>query len=266
MCLKKMFSSSYIEKILKVFTKLYLVLEVTQLSQIQFPRFLKMWPTLLTTSSSLAGLLISIFLLFSGFVIYPSNIPTYWKWLIYVNPIHWANVSFCRFQFEHYTEPCTNYLGQLPLCEKFPTKTIGKAYLIFSELSDDAKRPWLPFAILLDWILVANLLALLGMKKVKFTGTNQSLPHVKKTPVISNFREDIESELQSVSMNDEYSEDTSGSRYTRPQNSMPDWGEVKENGGVEKWIKEFCVDLERSGLGIPVEPVTLLFEDLSFTR
>ena len=41
---------------------------------------------------------------------------------------------------------------------------------------------------------------------------------------------------------------------------------MKDNGGVEKWIEEFRVDLERQGLGIPVKQVTLLFEDLSFTR
>ncbi|KAJ6380426.1 hypothetical protein OIU76_016984 [Salix suchowensis] len=67
--------------------------------------------------NALAGLLVSIFLLLCGFVIYPSNMPTYWKWLVYVNPIHWANVSFCRFQFsEGYSDPSSNYLGQLPFC------------------------------------------------------------------------------------------------------------------------------------------------------
>ncbi|KAJ6359588.1 hypothetical protein OIU77_003734 [Salix suchowensis] len=88
--------------------------------------------------NALAGLLVSIFLLLCGFVIYPSNMPTYWKWLVYVNPIHWANVSFCR--------------------------------------------------------------------------------------------------------------------------------KMKNNGKVDAWMEEFRVDIERNGLGIPVKPVTLLFEGLSFTR
>ncbi|KAK2977191.1 hypothetical protein RJ640_008816 [Escallonia rubra] len=228
--------------------------------------FLSAISSIVEVGNALAGLLVSIFLLFSGFVIYPSNIPSYWKWLIYVNPIHWANVSFCRFQFNSYTEPCSNYLDQLPFCDQFPKKTVGKAYLSFYELYDDAKRPWLPYAILLGWTLVANLLALMSMKKIEFRGTNQSLPQLKKTPVVSNFTEDAESEFQSVSSHKEHTDDKSASRYTWPEKPVPAHGNLKDNGGVEKWIEEFRVDLERTGLGIPVEPMILLFEDLSFTR
>ncbi|KAA8545286.1 hypothetical protein F0562_020070 [Nyssa sinensis] len=216
--------------------------------------------------NALAGLLVSVFLLFSGFVIYPSNIPTYWKWLMNVNPIHWANVLFCRFQFKGYTEPCSNYLGQLPFCSQNPSMTVGKAYLVFYELSGDAKRPWLPYAILFGWTVIANLLALLGLKKIEFTVTSQSLPHLKKTPGISNFKEDTESEFQSVSSYSTHSDRYSASRSTRPQRSLSANDKMNNNGGVEKWIEEFRIDLERNGLGIPVEPVTLLFEDLSFTR
>ncbi|KAI8027101.1 ABC transporter G family member 38 [Camellia lanceoleosa] len=215
--------------------------------------------------NALAGLLVSIFLLFSGFVIYPSNIPTYWKWLMYINPIHWANVSYCSFQFEGYREPCSNYLGQLPFCDQYPKMTVGKAYLTFYELYEDTKRPWLPYAILLGWTVIGNLLALLGLKKIEFTGTSQSLPHLRKTPVLSNFKEDTESEFQSMNSYDEHSKDYNTSQYSSARSSPSAYGKMKENG-VEKWIEEFRIDLERNGLGIPVEPVTLIFEDLSFTR
>ncbi|XP_059654383.1 ABC transporter G family member 39-like [Cornus florida] len=217
--------------------------------------------------NALAGLLVSIFLLFSGFVIYPSNIPTYWKWLTYVNPIHWANVSFCRFQFEGYTEPCSNFLGKLPFCDQYPTMTVGKAYLIFYELSEDGKRRWLPFVIILGWTVAANLLALLALKKIEFTATSQSLPHLKKCPVISNFKEDMESGFESDRSPNGHSNDySSASTYSRPQSLLSAYGKMNHNEGVEKWIEEFRIDFERNQLGIPVEPVTLLFKDLSFTR
>ncbi|XP_057493189.1 ABC transporter G family member 31-like [Actinidia eriantha] len=220
--------------------------------------FLSTISSIQEVGNALAGLLVSILLLFSGFVIYPSNIPTYWKWLIYINPIHWANVSYCRLQFEAYTEPCSNHLGRLPFCDKYPTMTVGKAYLFFFELSENTQRPWLPYAILLGWTIVANLLALLGLKKIEFTGTSQSLPHLKRTLAWRNFRGDAESEFRSMSSNDEH--------YNTPlYGRAPSARSKMDNGGVEKWIEEFRVDLERNGLGIPVEPVTLLFEDLSFT-
>ncbi|XP_031252447.1 ABC transporter G family member 43-like isoform X1 [Pistacia vera] len=209
--------------------------------------------------NSLAGLLVSIFLLFSGFVIYPSNVPTYWKWLIYVNPIHWANVLFCKYQFsEGYRDPCSNYRTQLPFCDQFPTMTVGKAYLTFYELSEDAKRTWLPYAILLGWIVLANFLALWGLKNIEFTGTSQSLPYLRKTPKIKDYDDDSESELQTQNTNgnslDEFS------RYSAPQNLY------SEHDHPNTSIKEYHIDMEESGLGIPVEPVTLLFENLSFSR
>ncbi|KAL6324023.1 hypothetical protein AAG906_006294 [Vitis piasezkii] len=216
--------------------------------------------------NALSGLLISISLLFSGFVIFPSNVPAYWKWLIYVNPIHSANILFCRLQFNNgYTDPCSNYLGQLPFCDQFPTMTVGKAYLNFYELTENSKRPWLPYAILLGWTVIANLLALLGLKKIEFTEMSQSLPHLKRTPVIGNFVEDTDTEFQSFNTYSGQSSDYATSRYSRPKNSWSGHGKMNNSSGDEKWIEEFHVDLERKGLGIPVEPVTLLFENLSFT-
>lgn len=229
-------------------------------------------------SVSFAGLFVSIFLLFSGFVIYPSNIPTYWKWLLYVNPIHWANVSFCRFQFkEGYRESCSNYLGQLPFCDQFPTMTVGKAYLAFYELSEYAERTWLPYVILLGWTFIANFLALLGLKNIEFAGTSQSLPYLKRYPIISKYRDHSGSESPIISnyrdnsdrgsqSYNSFSFNSSASKYSGPQNSGTGYGNTKENGRVERWIKEFRINLDANGLGIPVEPVTLLFEGLSFTR
>ncbi|KAM3704515.1 hypothetical protein ACJW31_03G010600 [Castanea mollissima] len=190
--------------------------------------------------NALAGLLVLVFQLFSGFVIFPSNIPTYWKWLVYLNPIHWANVSFCRLQFnEGYTEPCSKYHGELPFCDQSPSMTVRKAYMVFYELSQDAKIPWLPYVILLGWIGIANLLTVLRLKKIEFMGMSQSLPRLKKTPIIRKYEEDREKEFQSYNSNSQH--------LISQQEGM------KDNGG-------------RHGLGIPVKQATPLFEDLSFAR
>ncbi|PON69613.1 ABC transporter, G [Parasponia andersonii] len=216
--------------------------------------------------NALAGLLVSIFLLFSGFVIYPSNIPTYWKWLLYINPIHWANVSFCRIQFNKgYIESCSNYLGQLPFCDQFPTVTVGNAYLAFYELSGDAKRTWLPYAILLAWIVITSLLTLLGLKKIQFAETCQSLPHLKNSPAIGRYKEGKKSEFQTNSSCDEQSADYDSPRHYEQHTPRTAYNKMKDNVG-DKWPHELHDDLERGGLGIPVEPVTLIFEDLSFSR
>ncbi|KAG8648329.1 hypothetical protein MANES_09G179900v8 [Manihot esculenta] len=217
--------------------------------------------------NALAGLVVSIFLLFSGFVIYPSNIPIYWKWLMYVNPIHWANVSFCWFQFSNsYTDPCSIYISQLPFCDQLPTLTVGQAYLKFYELSEDARRPWLPYVVILGWTLVTNFLALLGLKNIEFSGTSQSLPYLRKTPMISKYREDAENESLSYNNYSENLGNSDTSRFSMPQTSWMGYGKMKQNCGIERWVEEFHVDLERNGLDLPLEPATLLFENVSFTR
>ncbi|WCJ26876.1 ABC transporter G family member 36 [Euphorbia peplus] len=212
--------------------------------------------------NALAGLLVSVFLLFSGFVIYPSNIPIYWKWLMHVNPIHWANVSFCWFQFSNgYIDPCSDYLSKLPFCDQFPMMTVGKAYLKYYELSADAEKPWLPYVIILGWIVITNLLALMGLKNIEFTGISQSIPHLRKNPQISNYKEDIETESQSFSSYSDNSNSFETLRYSRAQSADRVHGKREE-----MWKGKFQFDLEKSMLGLPVEPVTLLFENLSFAR
>ena len=62
--------------------------------------------------------------------------------------------------------------------------------MVFYELSQDAKIPWLPYVILLGWIGIANLLIVLGLKKIEFMGMSQSLSRLKKTPIIRKYEED----------------------------------------------------------------------------
>ncbi|KAL3515901.1 hypothetical protein ACH5RR_022803 [Cinchona calisaya] len=216
--------------------------------------------------NALAGLLVSIFLLFSGFVIYPSNIPIYWKWLIYVNPIHWANISYCRLHFQYYVDQCSNYQAQLPFCDQFPSSTVGNAYLLYYELSKDTFRPWLPYAVLIGCTVAMNMLALWGLKTLEFTGINQSLPHLKRSAAVTNFRKDRESESLSSGSASDHLEELYPTIDNRPQNIQPTFVEETDKSGIERWIEDFCINIERKELGIPVEPVCLLFEDLSFKR
>lgn len=140
--------------------------------------------------------------------------------------------------------------------------TVGKAYLAFYQLSEDAEKPWLPYAVLIGWTFVAIFLGLLGLKKIEFTGTSQSLPSIRSSPTISYYEGDMESEFQSLEIHNEQTNSFTASPYSGQQI----YGKMRHDGGVEKWVEEFRVDMERNELGIPVEPITLLFEDLSFMR
>ncbi|KAK9195078.1 hypothetical protein WN943_003195 [Citrus x changshan-huyou] len=177
------------------------------------------------SANGLAGLLVSIFLHLSGFAIYPSNDPIYWKWLIYANPIYWANILYCKCQFnEGYTDPCTNFLS-----------------------------------VTNSQQILANFLALLGRRNIEFTGASQSLPHLRKTSIIHSSKDYSHSKFQSSCSSGSYnSEDFSG--YSVPQKLYSGYNHMNEG------IKEFYIDVEMNGKGIPVEPVTFVFEGLTFSR
>lgn len=186
---------------------------------------------------------------------------------MYVNPIHWANVSFCWSQFSKgYADPCSDYLGKLPFCDQFPTKTVGEAYLKFYEFPEDTKKPWLPYIIILGWTVITNLLTLMGLKHIEFTGMSQSLPHLRKNPKFSDYRENTETESRSYNSVIENYNSSEALKYPRPQNSSRIQGKTEENDGIKIWIEKFQSDLEHNTLGLPVKPVILLFEKLSFTR
>lgn len=143
---------------------------------------------------------------------------------------------------------------------------VGRAYLIEDELSEDAKILWLPYAVLLGWIVIANLLSVIGLQKIEFTEISQSLPRLNKSPRLRNYKKDTECEFQSTNFNNIQSDNLGASRFFGGQYSNSRYVRMNGNGNVEKWIEEFRIDLEREGLHIPFKQVTLLFEYLSFTR
>lgn len=118
--------------------------------------------------------------------------------------------------------------------------TVGNAYLNFYELYEDAERPWLPFAILLGWIVLANLLTLLGLKKIDFTGMSPGLPHLKNSPVLSNYKKDRESEFQPNSSHKEQSDDYSSSSCYGPQTSKRGYNKmiivVESRNGLRSFV------------------------------
>ncbi|RCV18807.1 hypothetical protein SETIT_3G332900v2 [Setaria italica] len=218
-----------------------------------------------------AGLIVSIFLLFSGFVIYPSNIPQYWRWLMQINPIRWANISFCNQQFSNgYKDSCIKYLNQLTFCKGNPAMTSGEAYLIYAELFTSVSgKPYVPYIILIGWTLLALLMALVFLNKIDFSQISQSVPQINERKFSKNYLYDVEVYSRSL---DGYMEDsTESGRYKSQEppklaSSSTIVISEGENGSVGSWREEFRVEVESEHLTIPVTPITLTFLDLSFFR
>ncbi|PUZ67481.1 hypothetical protein GQ55_3G438700 [Panicum hallii var. hallii] len=222
-------------------------------------------------ANALAGLIVSIFLLFSGFVIYPSNIPQYWRWLMQINPIRWANISFCDQQFSYgYKESCIKYLNQLTFCKGNPEMASGKAYLIYAELVTSVSgKPYVPYMILTGWTLLALLMALMFLNKIEFSQISQSVPQINERKFSKNYLYDVE--VYSSSLHGYIEDPIESGRYKSLEppklaSSSKIVISEGENGSVESWREEFRVEVESEHLTIPVTPITLTFLDLSFAR
>ncbi|KAJ1265885.1 hypothetical protein BS78_08G107700 [Paspalum vaginatum] len=221
-------------------------------------------------ANALAGLIVSIFLLFSGFVIYPSKIPQYWKWLMQINPIRWANISFCDQQFSYgYKDPCNKYLNQLSFCKEIPEMASGKAYLIYAELLTSVSgKPWVPNIILIGWTLLSLLMALMFLNKIEFSQISQSVPQISERKFSKNYLYDLE--VYSGSIDDSIEASIESGRYKSLElpklaSSSTIVTSEDENRSVGS-REEFRFKTNSEHLIIPVTQMILTFLDLSFVR
>lgn len=73
------------------------------------------------TSQVLVGLFNSIFGLFCGFLIAEQNFPTFWLFMYWLNPLHYALEGLIMSQFKDDTTPIRTLTGQIMTAEDFMT-------------------------------------------------------------------------------------------------------------------------------------------------
>ncbi|KAH9289369.1 hypothetical protein KI387_033486 [Taxus chinensis] len=216
--------------------------------------------------NALAGLIVSIFLLFSGFVIYPSIIPAYWKWLLYINPLYWANTNFCNMQYSQgYRRPCSEFEKEMAYCTAFPAMPVGNAYLKYYQLKEEKQWLRVSYAILLGWIVLTNILALMAIKMIEFNQTTQSLPQKRSCPSWTNADEDVEQISGSSHVTDCSVENIS-------EFSFPGGLNKAETHVLDQEIDDNSFDTSQveitvnENAQIPVLPLILSFESINFTK
>jgi len=75
----------------------------------------------LLVSIVLVGLFNSIFGLFCGFLIAEQNFPTFWLFMYWLNPLHYALEGLIMSQFKDDTTPIRTLTGQIMTAEDFMT-------------------------------------------------------------------------------------------------------------------------------------------------
>lgn len=190
---------------------------------------------------------------------------------MHINPIRWANMSFCDRQFSYgYKDFCNKYVNQLTFCKQNPEMATGKAYLIYAELLTDVSgKPWVPYIILISWTLLTLLMALIFLNKIEFLQISQSVPQINKSKVSKNYLYDVEVYSSSIGSYMESSIKSGRYKFMDPPKLSSSSTIViseDENASVRSWREEFRVKIDSEQLTIPVTLMTLSFLDLSFVR
>mmetsp|Transcript_3324 Transcript_3324/g.5465 ORF Transcript_3324/g.5465 Transcript_3324/m.5465 type:complete len:1454 (+) Transcript_3324:67-4428(+) len=123
----------------------------------------------------------------SGFIVYPSTIPGYWKWLYYVNPMAWAMQGMASNQF--LSSKYSDYVCEMD----GSTFSLGESALE-ARGWESGGRVWIgyTFAFLIPYTIVFGLVTLLALKYIRIEPDRQ---HVKKEVNIGAEKQNTSEEI-----------------------------------------------------------------------
>ena len=113
----------------------------------------------------------TLFILFNGFLLPRYQVPGYWIWVYYLNPLQWAVSALVvnEFTSPDYSLPCQNVLDKtfIPQCNRFPNESIGHAWLLNAQIRTDTRWIGLSVIVLFAWLVVWNILAYFSISKIQ---------------------------------------------------------------------------------------------------
>ena len=115
----------------------------------------------------------TLFILFNGFLLPRYQVPPYWIWVYYLNPLQWAVTALVvnEYTSPDYSLPCQNVPDKsytfIPQCLKYPNESIGKAWLLNAQIRTDDRWIGLSVIVLLAWLVVWNVLAYFSISKIQ---------------------------------------------------------------------------------------------------
>lgn len=137
-----------------------------------------MWREKLTTvmmrNESGAGVIVAIFIVFAGFLMPRFEVPHYWIWAYYLDPLQWGVTSLVinEFNSKRYGALCSTLSAEqiatrFAQCRGRPNQTLGHAFLAKGQFYTG--NPWIGIAVavLLGWFALWTALTLLAASKIR---------------------------------------------------------------------------------------------------
>lgn len=118
------------------------------------------------------GLLVTMFILFAGFLLPRLEVPKYWLWMYYMDPIQWGITALLINQFnsDSYSQLCGDVTDRtnIPQCIGRDNQTIGHAFLARGQFY--TSNSWIAVAILVlcGWLVLWNFLTYLALSRIQY--------------------------------------------------------------------------------------------------
>lgn len=118
-----------------------------------------------------SGVLIAIFILFAGFLVPRFNVPHYWIWAYYIDPLQWAITALVinEYNSKDYSLLCSQVpnIANIPQCVGRSTNSVGHAFLAKGQFYTSNSWIAVSVAVLVGWIVLLNLGAYYALARIR---------------------------------------------------------------------------------------------------
>ncbi|BBN17690.1 protein MpABCG27 [Marchantia polymorpha subsp. ruderalis] len=125
----------------------------------------------LAAAGGVLGLLVAIFILFSGFLVPRDIVPKYWIWAFYIDPLQQAITALLinEFNSESYKVLCRDVpdLTKIGQCIGLPDETVGHAFLLRLQFYTEKKWIGVSIAVMVGWLIMWSLINYLALAKIR---------------------------------------------------------------------------------------------------
>lgn len=185
----------------------YIIIILTVLNGASMVRCISFSAPDMDKAGLVVGLLVTMFILFAGFLLPRLEVPKYWLWMYYMDPIQWGITALLINQFnsDSYSQLCGDVTDRtnIPQCIGRDDQTIGHAFLARGQFY--TSNSWIAVAILVlcGWLVLWNFLTYLALSRIQYKKILRSGKSTKAENKINDAKkvqvEDVELAVRKLS-------------------------------------------------------------------
>eukprot|EP00250_Pteridium_aquilinum_P022489 c25391_g2_i1 orf=308-5194(-) len=149
----------------------YVIIILTVLNGASMVRFISFSAPDMDKGGLFTGILVSLFILFAGFLVPSSKVPKFWIWMYYLDPMQWAITALVINEYNSgtHSQLCKDVKDRtkITLCNTRLDQTVGHAYLEAGGFFTSNNWIVVSIVFLCGWLVLWNFLTYLALSKIQ---------------------------------------------------------------------------------------------------